>query len=98
MPSAIALSSSGGLALREDNITVCKKGGVVNGPGIGTWTSLQTMEPNWGVGVKLRHKPLCRMVEIKIYRLLGFRFLQQRFMSLSLQKRLVQEKRASQWV
>jgi hypothetical protein len=56
------------------------------------------MEPGWVVGVKLRHKPLCRMVEIKIYRLLGFRFLQQRFMSLALQKRLVQEKRASEWV
>jgi hypothetical protein len=76
MPSAIALSSSGGLALREDDITVSEIGRVGDCPGIGTRTSLQTMEPNWGVGVKLRHKPLCRMVEIKICRLLGFRFLQ----------------------
>jgi hypothetical protein len=39
MPSAIALSSSGGLALREDDITVVEIGGVGDRPGIGTRTS-----------------------------------------------------------
>jgi hypothetical protein len=39
MPSAIALSSSSGLALREDDITVIEMGGVVYHPSIGTRTS-----------------------------------------------------------
>jgi hypothetical protein len=39
MPSAISLSSSGGLALREDDIAVIEMGGVVYCPSIGAGTS-----------------------------------------------------------
>jgi hypothetical protein len=39
MPSAIALSSSGSLVLREDDIAVIEMGGVVYRPSIGTRTS-----------------------------------------------------------
>jgi hypothetical protein len=40
MPSAIALSSSGGLVVRENDIAAIELGEVSDRPGIGTRTSL----------------------------------------------------------